>query len=262
MTKETKIGLIVGLAFIILFAIILSEKGAQNTPKAPSALTLADAGTEKAHATGDPEEPLSDAGRLPIRSEPAGGGIQGTALRSDRGKNERPVGRPIPGEDEPIMPLPESVVNRLNLQMEETEVALDDPANPTPVSPAASDAPMSVSDAVASALTASPHEAHPSRTENGATRSRASATHNPGGVAPAESTVFDRPSPAETMKIIARHRVMPGESLGKIAARYYGRATPSRINALFDANRDTLASIHTIRADTLLKIPPLDPAEQ
>ena len=29
MTKETKIGLLVGLAFIILFAIILSEKGAR-----------------------------------------------------------------------------------------------------------------------------------------------------------------------------------------------------------------------------------------
>lgn len=28
MTRETKIGLLVGLAFIIVFAIILSEKGA------------------------------------------------------------------------------------------------------------------------------------------------------------------------------------------------------------------------------------------
>ena len=42
MTKETKIGLLVGLAFIVLFAIILSEKGARRGVDAPGG-RLADA---------------------------------------------------------------------------------------------------------------------------------------------------------------------------------------------------------------------------
>src|SRR5262245_1514513 len=72
MTKETKIGLLVGLAFIILFAIILSEKGAGPRPQGTPQFTQADLaqrGSERAGAT------LTDAGKLalpvePVRAEP------------------------------------------------------------------------------------------------------------------------------------------------------------------------------------------------
>ena len=66
MTNETKIGLIVGLGFIILFAIILSEKGATNNTRAPSALTLADSSEAEQLVADTSEEPLHNAGELPI----------------------------------------------------------------------------------------------------------------------------------------------------------------------------------------------------
>jgi hypothetical protein len=64
MTKETKIGLLVGLAFIILFAIILSEKSGTRDAGLPQ-FAQADAARKVGPATGS-EKPLHDAGRLPV----------------------------------------------------------------------------------------------------------------------------------------------------------------------------------------------------
>ncbi len=256
MTKETKIGLIVGLAFIILFAIILSEKGAKNATKAPSALTLADASRESNLMGGGSGEPLNDAGRLPIQSGPTERGFRETAPRGDSSMNERPLGRSMPGEDEPILPLPESVVNRLNMGMEETEVApeklenrADSPSNHSPIS---------VTDAVASALSSSIGNDDRSPAKPGIS----SSAFNPhDDVSPTLSNASIPSGRRTPTKLIARHQVKSGESLGKIAARYYGRATPARIDAIFNANRDTLASVNSVRADVLLNIPQLDGIE-
>lgn len=253
MTKETKIGLIVGLAFIILFAIILSEKGAKNATKAPSALTLADASRENKLMGGGSGEPLNDAGRLPIQSEPMERGHRENVPGGDSSMNERPLGRPIPGEDEPILPLPESVVNRLNMGMDETEIAPENLDNRTD-SPS-DNASLSVTDAVASALSSTVGDDEQSSTNQGS----ASSEFNPhSDVSAIDSNTSIPPVRRTPTKLLARHQVKAGESLGKIAARYYGRATPARIDAIFNANRDTLASVNSVRADALLNIPQLD----
>ena len=64
MTKETKIGLLVGLAFIILFAIILSEKG--TPPTSAVSPTFAQGDAINGPTT---DRPLGDAGRLAVDSK-------------------------------------------------------------------------------------------------------------------------------------------------------------------------------------------------
>jgi hypothetical protein len=51
MTKETKIGLLVGLAFIILFAIILSEKRGTGRDATLPAFAVADANRKVSSTT-------------------------------------------------------------------------------------------------------------------------------------------------------------------------------------------------------------------
>jgi nucleoid-associated protein YgaU len=66
-TKETKIGLLVGLAFIILFAIILSEKGAGPRPQGSPQFTRVEP-TSRTPERGGPT--FTNAGKLPFPVEP------------------------------------------------------------------------------------------------------------------------------------------------------------------------------------------------
>src|SRR5262249_44635306 len=105
MTKETKIGLLVGLAFIILFAIILSEKGAGPRPQGTPQFTQADMaqrGPERAGAT------LTDAGKLALPVDPVRGEPRRTHGRSS-GAAPIAAAPPISDKRDPIAPpTPES----------------------------------------------------------------------------------------------------------------------------------------------------------
>ena len=77
---------------------------------------------------------------------------------------------------------------------------------------------------------------------------------------PSEPPAAAEPQPtkkAEPLPIKTTHEVQPGESLGKIAAKYYGRSTPQRIEALYNANRDVLPSVNAVKANIKLNIPDL-----
>lgn len=238
MTKETKIGLVVGLAFIILFAIILSEKGANTGSKVPSDLTVAD--SNEASTTGA-EYPLQNDGRVAVESLPSQSDSDSSTPTSIV-MLEEPVGQPIPGEDEPIEQLPPSVLERLNVPLIESEIPVD-----TSEQTAEADS-MSLDDAVKVAL-----------------NEGSLVVDDDAPIEPQSSTrasFLDRPDssprkPKKSLKIIAVHEVRNGESLGKIAAKHYGRSTPARIAAIYDANRDKLTSIHSVRAGTSLDIPKL-----
>ncbi len=246
MTKETKIGLLVGLAFIILFAVILSEKGAATNPKPPTQLTRADASPTLAGA--DSEQTVENGGRLPLRPESAAPVEPENRLDRATVMIEAPVdpasGRQIPAEGEPIPALPETVVRRLNLAELDDEV-------PTQTGESVDADALSLNQAVQAAL-------NPRIPEAGGTtespQTPAVAARNDAG-APQATT------PEKTVKILATHTVGKGESLGKIASRYYGRATRARVEAIFEANRDKLKSIHNVRSGDELVIPELTPAQ-
>ncbi len=280
MTKETKIGLLVGLTFIILFAIILSKKGPGNT-KAPLSFTVADSGAADGTSPLTGVKPLDRAGKVSVERElPAPAQTEVAPPRVVM--LEEPVGQEIPDEDEPIRPLPESVVSRLNIPMIEVPVNTADVADPE------DDIVDPVTDAVVSALNGTPSGAgaapagsDPSslaRNSSGPAVNLRGTTSlgNPafgGNQDPmgtdshlASSPANGQPNrsaegnttPPKPMTIVAVHEVQSGESLGKIAAKHYGRATPSRIEAIFNANRDQLESVDAVKANTKLNIPLLE----
>ncbi len=270
MTKETKIGLLVGLTFIILFAIILSEKGTSTSIRAPIALSKADGTLANARPASPTAAPLSgaDTGRFPVErgltppspeSQPVNSPGNAVVML------EEPVnGQPIPTDASQIGPIPEEVRNRLNMARIETEVPIESgPARPE------NGPTMSVHDAVASAIgqrpTAAAEEEVPLAFEEEPDESRLA------GIAPASvqarrdpgspgrtGAVPETAPPTKAIRVKAVHVVEPGESLGKIAARHYGRSNPRRVEAIFNANRDTLKTVHSVKANTKLNIPMLD----
>lgn len=279
MTKETKIGLLVGLSFIVLFAIILSKKG-PSTSRATSALTLADAGVSETAAKSAMARPLDHAGKvaverllptpIPSDSSPAVGSV---------GMIEEPVGRPIPDEDQPIEPLPASVVSRLNLPVIETEVPID--------MDGVDDESAALASSVVSTLNGDSHSGEsgstlgsmrseartspiessrstePNRVSRGLNSAAGSTVSNAdvGSTSPHLDATRTEPAaatPNKPIKIIAVHEVQAGESLGKIAAKHYGRATPARIDAIFNANREQLESVNAVKVATKLNIPLLE----
>lgn len=249
MTKETKVGLLVGLAFIILFAIILSEKGATNNVSGTSQLTVADAGQSGDALVPRTATPLAGDGKMPIENALPPATETRTVRRSDPVIPERPVGIPIPKSQDDIQPLPAAVVHQLNYTpMAERPIELDDVGKKPST-------PSRLSNKVVKALTG--HDATAPRLVVG-TDSEDSMDRDE---APRSSRPKSRPVEIKPVRIIANHKVESGESLGKIAAKYYGRSTPSRVNAIFDVNRDKLTSIHAVRIGDVLRIPAIPDAD-
>ncbi|MCZ6697522.1 MAG: LysM peptidoglycan-binding domain-containing protein [Planctomycetota bacterium] len=250
MTKETKIGLLVGLAFIILFAIILSEKGA-NRGVGGTGLRVADA-TDEGSRTGS-IPPLHDDGKLAVDEQlrpPGFVGLDDTAPIMDEPPNEKLVTSSLAADGEAVPALPDWLVERLNLPVESSDAAdatslQESPIDMTPIYVGADDIGEGIAErgadpmAIASSDRVSdmPDTRTERRTENA------------------------KPIPTRPPTIMTIHAVQPSECLGKIAARYYGRSTPARIKAIFDANRDVLKQIHSVRAGDKLRIPSLDEGE-
>lgn len=260
MTKETKIGLLVGLAFIVLFAIILSEKGATPGTQIPSGLTMADAVPE-GETTSNSQSPLHNAGKLPLHTQPSPP-VGSTRVLVEAPLTEEPVGQFVPQDDSKIPLLPESVVALLNTpvadeEKQDTESALDSP-------------PLTLAQAVADARKNQEELVGPVAklaTPSGPAATKASLLDraDPFSTQVARNTTRTNnlnDKPAESQKprvaIKAIHMVKRGESLGKVAAKHYGRSTPARIQAVFDANRGILKNVHAIRTGMKLNIPDLD----
>jgi len=88
-------------------------------------------------------------------------------------------------------------------------------------------------------------------------RPGAGSAESAGTIAP-RPNVEEGPRPGSrdaAPKPIAIHVVRPGETLGGIAKRYYGRA--SRSGLIFDANRDELEDPDDLALGQRLRIPPL-----
>jgi nucleoid-associated protein YgaU len=252
MTKETKIGLLVGLAFIILFAIILSEKSGTRDAALPQ-FANADAARKIGTATGS-EKPLYNAGRLPVDSKlpPP---IETRPAPVKTVDAARPAADQAPsGKSQSQALETESLARLLNPPEETADNNTDKPKEVPSVS---------LGEAVAIALDSAPTpvvpKAEPPAEKTAAALKPVEAAPDltltePLAAAPAKET----PSkPASALPIKATHEVQAGESLGKIAAKYYGRSTPQRVEAIYNANRDVLPSVHAVKASTKLNIPDL-----
>ncbi len=251
MTKETKIGLLVGLAFIILFAIILSEKGTPQRSAALPTFTIADGSKSNAPLAGS-EQPLGGVGRLPvtqlapiIQPKP-----QPIAANPSPVLIEEPVAQ-APSKQEDAAELPHSVVDFLNKMPIKSEPA--QPVAETRIAQDSSPPAIKIPPTVESR-----DKAEPKAPDNSSQIASATRT-NDSSILPTASV--EAPKPVEKPLVIKTvHTVQPGESLGKIAAKYYGRSTPARIDAIFKANRVRLKDTHQVKAQQKLDIPDLGEA--
>lgn len=242
MTKETKIGLLVGLAFIILFAIILSEKGAGPRPQGAPQFTQVDHTRGGAERTGST---LVDAGKLPLPIEPVTS--EARPARTKPGKASSSVGavaRQEPKADELSLPtLDSSLIGDTGEGRAAAVDSRDREGDRRGEIASAEPGSRSVDSALESAVNRTSLTA---RTESPS----ADATSRIPGE-PVESTETSADTSAKGRTYV----VQPGDTLMMIARRNYGTGKPSAIEAIMKANGKTIKNAHTIRVGQKLTIP-------
>jgi nucleoid-associated protein YgaU len=252
MTKETKIGLLVGLAFIVLFAIILSEKGTTHRDGRVPNFIVADSATNSTNLGTD--QPLGDKGRLPVNGlAPI---ISPTETRPPVAMtrfDEEQVAQPTLEED-PLPEFTQDVVSRLNDPplAEQPDLSTDTP------SPAVSTPRETAKPTQLAMGTVNP--APGTSIMKPGTMPKIPAAIETSRSTPKDETLSEakaRIAQQVGIKVKNVHQVEPGESLTKIAAKSYGRSTPGRVEAIYDANRDVLKTPASVRAGDKLKIPEL-----
>jgi len=276
MTKETKIGLLVGLAFIILFAIILSEKGApQRDARSPVFAT----GSPRPSDTPNLSTPLQDGGRFPVENtlNPI---VQPTQLATHSPLTEEPVVSADQIDEDALPPLPEDVV-RMFAGTDPNITGQPESVNPPVAASPDTAVAMSSDDVGLPSLTVTPG---PSATPRGVfaplpSSSGMMARTNPPSVS--ENLVSDRETASPRIDVTppaldrsatvipavatnsgpsvirATHVVKEGDCVSKIAAEYYGRSTPDRIKLIETANKDVLKQKKGIRVGDKIKVPEL-----
>ncbi len=226
MARETKVGLLAGLAFIVCFAIILANRGREGWI---SRYVSPQAGTQ---ASATPGPIASPAAQTPTRhnAEPtpaqdrfaAGGHVPRSVPR----RVDRQVSQNRPPSDPATTP----IVNQTpqaDRQDEEWRQVLEQRI-----------------DELTLALNAQKHE-------------------GPQEAVTDEVPPFDIPQ-ATTLSARTRrqgpktYKVMPGDTLSEIAATHYKSRSNTVINAIFDANRSLLASPGEVRSGIELVLPVIE----
>lgn len=236
MARETKVGLLAGLAFIICFAIILANRGRQDLTVSP--LT---------NVTGG-------GGNMPIV-------LPQTASRMDANPSVKggssPTGRLMPPSSTPH----EAVVTRLD--------------RPTPAPPTTSGTDLQLSETPLGGTLPTPGRLVDGGENNGNQTAERALTSRPpddqalrlelerrlGGSASDSSTtsILNQqpvlpPQPTSTTKSVS-YTVAQGDTLSKIALAHFGNKSRLTVNAIFEANRSVLTSPDDIRTGLVLSLP-------
>ncbi len=242
MARETKVGLLAGLAFIICFAVILANRGRQDTIAA-----------------------LTPRGEH-VRS------LQYPGVNHDSRGDASPVGEPVPQSD-PVATLPVGTYRptpaRLRRTDPQEEGWRDAPqtgsfaptSTPTPDHTRTTRASVTLdshaegeSEAVASVER---NELLKQRLrdrvrQEGRLQGRpASEEQNE----PAAPEPVPPVRPARTPPVQARYTVVPGDTLSRIAMTLYGSRSARFVNAIFDGNRAILSDPDKLRVGMELVIP-------
>lgn len=258
MTKETKIGLLVGLAFIILFAIILSEKGPthRNSAAAP-AFTMVDAGNKNAGPPSPAGQPLKDAGKLPV--DQLGPIVHGATKAFPPAPMKMQEERVADAgkDDEPIDQLPDTLTALVKSRPDQFEPAIKKNQSETAKSEIARhDGPAPITP-VKTEIARVPEAKPETREEFGTLVTERHESIVADKTANKVTKTAEPSGAVKDLPIKTEHVVQAGESLGKIAAKYYGRSTPARVDAIYQSNRDTLSGVASVKAGNKLRIPDL-----
>jgi nucleoid-associated protein YgaU len=274
MTRETKVGLIVGLGFIVVFAVILSHKGGQ-----PRAAGTSDLGplVDASAATGA----AADTTRNRSRHSTATGTPRSDA-RSPGGANAAANGsaRPQPGPGESRLERPKSLTGT------EAPAATAQPNSGKTRVPLAEMPDKAQADRGSDSLSPSLKtwlEESPKKNDADADRMGATARRTaPPVAAPAPTAAPDAkpvpPTPREASpaptpptsaepaaepkpRVKQEYIVKKGETLIRIAQSVYGKGTPREVDAIVKANKKEVPDVKRIPVGAKLIIPEL-PAGQ
>lgn len=239
MARETKIGLLAGLTFIICFAIILSNRGGRDAVTAEVSTLFSDKTSDG--------EPLGLRTALIRSAHSAYGRI--TNSRTDdaaAGPSSEPPQDQPPHQRENLREIQVVHGGSANPATSENELS-HGTALAAPL--AASETPTERLERRLAQLDRSSHS-RPPVTDQAAM----AAARSPGQSAPADSDRIGQLVGA------AHHKVIAGETLSKIAAKHYGSRSQHVIDAIFDANRSTLSSPDEIKVGMALVLPAIQGA--
>ncbi|MBN1514550.1 MAG: LysM peptidoglycan-binding domain-containing protein [Phycisphaerae bacterium] len=234
MARETKIGLLVGMGFIVCFAIILSKRGGDHPSSSGRSYPTLSTASQPLMTPGTAEQRARDFGRDP-RLEPNRGTLP---LQPDR-----------PGSDSPTMEPPVR-----------SELAVAAPSEQR--APEASD--RSLSDLLAGMQAESDEpivplaEAPPVLRRPTEPNHTAEENHALAGIRPAapvaELPTVDEapvPPPVPTRPYV----VEKGDTLTRIAQKRYGTSSKDIVDAIFEANRKMLPGPDRLVIGQTLQLP-------
>ncbi|MBI4717215.1 MAG: LysM peptidoglycan-binding domain-containing protein [Planctomycetes bacterium] len=225
MARETKVGLLAGLAFIICFAIILANRGRQDMLSQQLPVMADRGGGSRAPGMPGSGTPTAAPTHVPPRvdreltvpgnttSAPAA--VPSGAAPADGGPATSAGGQPRYTDAAERVRLLEQKLNELTAGASTRPAPAPAAGSPTASEPAVT-------------LTASP-------TASG-------TTARPAAIAP------------------RRHTVTAGDTLSKIAAQHYGSRSNVYVNAIFDANHTLLPDRNALRVGMELVLPDLNDA--
>jgi len=237
MARETKVGLLAGLAFIICFAIILANRGRQE-PIAPPRSYLADGG---ASVPGAVQQGASRVNAMPAGRNTAvsradrPASVAPAASGADLVLPESPAGHPGPATRNP------------SLSGAGGETGVNQPGERVLTSPL----PYGRgSDRIQDDILR--RQELERRLGNPAPDFGATGAPNPQTALPSGNRSSPRP---ESSANSVPYTVAPGDTLSKIALAQFGNKSQASINAIFDANRSILTSPDTLKAGLVLSLP-------
>ncbi len=235
MARETKVGLLVGLAFIICFAVILANRGRDDTA-ASAGSVLSDAGSRVVTSL---QDKLSRGIKPNPAQEPArhSAGVPTPTTGSELVLQEGagPAGMQPPAASTPTLPRPPA-----------GDGAVRTPLGP-PVSPEVSD------------RTLASHIPAPAVSGFELQNGRSGAPPSGGVVSTGTQPPPSGKSESDSANASpgSSYTVASGDTLSKIAIAHYGNKSRSTVNAVFQANRKALENPDSLRAGLVLALPNL-----
>ena len=244
MARETKLGMLVGLGFIICFAIILENRGRRDrvavqmphevltqspTVSSPVTPTVAE---QRARDYGRRagRRRAAESEQVAADSPPAS---RRRGSRRHRSEQSRPTGQDAPTDSPGAQAAANDAPAVSGRNTIAAQPSVEERSTAPPTEPAVVEATPSVPDRRQTSLTAT-----------------GSAQPTDLGRPPARQAASERP--------MRRHTVQQGENLSRIAAGYYGTRAKRVIDAIFDANRATLSSPDELKIGQKLALPEID----
>jgi len=244
MARETKVGLLAGLAFIICFAVILANRGAtvppgltnsflpQGTLELPKVVQRSQPDVNRVARNRPQPQPAIQPQPDQFTANPVDQG-QGHVQAPQNMANEAPA----TGAQVPVYPNPTAALPASTTGVAQYTRPAEIPAMTTPQLEQAL-ASRERGDGVAQPPTGVP--AHPVAL----TGSDAMSTG-------ARPTLGQTPLPIQGDP----YTVKPSDTLSSIAASHYGTKSKQGVETIFDANRGVLTDINSVKSGTVLTIP-------